>query len=377
MAVAEVRAQPPAIMFMYWGRRGLTQFSLEVGRAARLNSNFTTTLSISRNNEDFEAFEELGLPLLAVDTFQSNAGALAAAWRIPLLRRQVAARIRRDRIKQVIDLIPHVWSSLMIPAIHAAGAGYAPIIHDFVSHPGDHRTAWVKALIDRPMRQADVVLTLSASVSDRLLAAGNIPRHKLVTLFHPDLEFGAIKAVDRPKPGAPLRLLFFGRIMPYKGLPLFLDAVDLLRAEGLPVEVGVFGEGALGRSAERLAAMKAEVVNRWLSNAEIAALLPRYHAMVLAHTAASQSGVAATALGAGLPVVATPVGGLTEQIIDGQTGAIAGEVSAPALAAAAKRLLLDPVFYRSVHDQILQSRDRRSVGRFVEDCVNSVVHHAG
>ena len=120
--------------------------------------------------------------------------------------------------------------------------------------------------------------------------------------------------------------------------------------------------------------MRAEVVNRWLSNAEIAAVLPRYHAMVLAHTEASQSGIAATALGAGLPVIATPVGGLIEQIQDGQTGCLATRATAPALAEAAKRLLLDPVLYRAICNNIVQTRGERSMARFVEDCVSHCLY---
>ena len=124
-------------------------------------------------------------------------------------------------------------------------------------------------------------MTLSDAVASRLLAQGQVPRDKICTLFHPDLDFAGRHALGPPQPGEPLRLFFFGRIMPYKGLPLFLDMVDQLRENGIAVEVGVFGEGSLGRSAQRLSAMGAEVVNRWLTEAEIGALLPRFHAIVL------------------------------------------------------------------------------------------------
>jgi glycosyltransferase involved in cell wall biosynthesis len=90
-----------------------------------------------------------------------------------------------------------------------------------------------------------------------------------------------------------------------------------VRDRGIAVELGVFGEGDLGSSAERLSVMGAEVINRWLTEAEISVLLPRFHVMVLSHVEASQSGAAAAALGAGLPVIATPVGGIIEQITDG------------------------------------------------------------
>ena len=161
--------------------------------------------------------------------------------------------------------------------------------------------------------------------------------------------------------------------MAYKGLTLFLDAVDMLRGEGHDVQIGIFGEGALGTCAERLSTIGAEVINRWLSEAEIAAILPRFHAMVLSHTEASQSGIAATAFGAGLPVIATPVGGLVDQIAAEGAGGLATGVDAPALADAVRGLLLDRELYSEVCQRIAASRDRRSMARFVSESVSNAV----
>jgi glycosyltransferase involved in cell wall biosynthesis len=278
--------------------------------------------------------------------------------------------LRQDRTQVVIELMPHVWSPFVVPVIRATGARYATIVHDAQAHPGDYRSLAVMYLLDFPMREADLVLTLSQSVAERLIATGRVAKSKLITLALPDLHPGRAHIPEPPAPGAPLKLLFFGRIMPYKGLGLFLDAVDLLRAQNIPVEIGVFGEGSLGPAAQRLAALGAEVVNRWLSAAEIDAVLRRYHVAVLTHTEASQSGVAAMALGAGLPIVATPVGGLKEQISHGQTGLLAHRTDAAAVADALERLYRDPDLYHAICRAIADTREQRSVARFVEDCVS-------
>jgi len=357
------------VMFTYWGRRGaLSQIALEVGRTALVSERLAATISVSRQNDNFAAFEQLGGALFPIDTFRSNAGALLQSWRIPLLRRALYARVCRERIQAVIELMPHVWSSWVMPAARLAGATYCTVIHDADRHPGDP-TGLVKELLDRSIRSADVVLTLSAAVAARLSSFDRVASDRLFTLFHPDLTYRAPQAPAPPEPGEPLRLLFFGRIMPYKGLSLFLDAVDLLRQEGIAVQIGVFGEGSLGANAKRLGRMQAEVVNRWLSEAEIADLLVRYHAMVLSHTEASQSGVIATAFGAGLPVIATPVGGLIEQVRDGVTGVVARRTDAMALAEAVKRLLLDRNFYHVTCANISRLSEERSMARFVRDIV--------
>jgi glycosyltransferase involved in cell wall biosynthesis len=355
---------PARVMFTYWGRRGaLSQFTWEVGRAALADPTLTATISVSSANEMADRFRSFGDALFPVETFATDAGALAL-WRIPALRRQLRERIARDRVEAVIELLPHVWSPFVMTAIKGTGARYATIVHDADAHPGD-RTGKAKALLDGALRHADTVVTLGGAVAARLRAQTGVPPERLVTLFHPDLTYGSFRTMAAPLPGEPLRLLFLGRIMPYKGLPLFVAMLEQLEAEGVKIAPGVFGEGPLGDCEPRLRRLGAEIANRWLSEAEIAETLPQYHALVLSHVEASQSGVAAAAFGAGLPVVATPVGGLVEQVREGKTGVTAAAVEPVALAAAVKRLLLDPKLYEATTSALAQRREQRSMKRFV------------
>ena len=163
-----------------------------------------------------------------------------------------------------------------------------------------------------------------------------------------------------------MRLAFMGRIMPYKGLPLFVTMVERLRASGVAVVCGVFGEGDLGPDASRLAALDAEIVNHWLDADELAAILNRYDALVASHIEASQSGVVAAALGAGLPVIATPGGGLVEQIDHGVTGIVATAVNAEALASAACRLFFTPGLYETMRGAIHAQAEDRSMANFAK-----------
>ena len=75
--------QAPGVTFAYRGRRGaLTQFALEAGRAALAHKLISATISVSRQNERFDAFLPFGDAIFSIDTFESNAGALLGAWRI-------------------------------------------------------------------------------------------------------------------------------------------------------------------------------------------------------------------------------------------------------------------------------------------------------
>ena len=361
-------ADPARVMFAYLGRRGpMSRFTLEAMQAARFLPDVAATAFVSRQNENFAALAEFGAHCVGVDTFQRGSGALLAAWRIPALRRTLAAEIRRHKIDVVIELMPHIWSLALTSVIRGTGARYATIVHDVSAHPGD-ATALVNSVLGMAAVQADRVITLSTAVTAQLRARRRVAPDKIMTLFLPDLTFGPPPARPPRATDAPLRLLFLGRIVPYKGLGLFVDAVETLRRNGIPVEAGVFGEGDISVERGRLQALGAETANQWLSDDEIAAVLARHDVVVVSHIEASQSAVIATAFGAGLPVIATPVGALPEQVAHGVTGLIAEAASAEALAATITRLALDPGLYRALCEGVRARRDQGSMQRFVHEC---------
>jgi glycosyltransferase involved in cell wall biosynthesis len=210
---------------------------------------------------------------------------------------------------------------------------------------------------------------LSRTVADRLVSAHRVPVDRVLSLFHPDLHYtNAVlhRSRDRTR---PLRLLFFGRILKYKGLPFLLDAVELLRREGLRIELGVAGAGNLDTERARLSALGAEVINRWIDDDEVGPLLARYDALALSHIEASQSGVAATAFGNCMPVVGMPVGGLVEQIVDGRTGILAHRLTVRSFADAIRRLSEEPDLYDAISSNLKATAQERSMTCFLDEIV--------
>lgn len=366
----ELVGEPMRVHFAYWGRRGGgARMALELAQAAIRHPGLAATISVSSCNEMLPAFAALGDAVLPLETFDSNVGALTKAWRLPALRRQLIERLRADRTQAFVTLMPHVWSPLIAPAIRRAGISYVTIVHDGAAHPGD-ATGLVHGWLLRDAAQADLVVTLSESVRRHLTSAGRVAGKPVVTLFTPDMAPNAgghlAPPCPFPEPGQPFRIAFVGRIMPYKGLPLLVEAMRLLRQDGVPVALGVFGSGELGGMARELMRLDARVENRWLPEDGLAKILEEQHAVVLSHIEASQSGVAALATGHGIPLIATPIGGLVEQVQDGYNGILAEAVTAEALAAAIRKLASDRALYVRLCDSIRQSRGERSPGRFLD-----------
>jgi glycosyltransferase involved in cell wall biosynthesis len=365
-------ARPTAshIVFMYLGRRGLGRYTLELAQAVRSLPSMRPTFVVSEQNEIIENIAHSARDIVKLPTF-AHAASAAPAINFRRARDTLFGFLEHSRPCSVVNLMPHVWTPLLRPGIQRLGARFVTVIHDARGHPGDV-TGCATRWINSEAQHADAVVTLSDDVAEKLVAQKLVPHTRIRSLFHPDLTYGSVPSVRNRRPGAPLRLLFFGRIKKYKGLHLLAQAVELLRAEGLRVDLGVAGAGNIGGERRRLEALGAQIFNRWLSDAEIPSLLRRYDAVALPYTEASQSGVVATAYGNLVPVIATPVGGLREQVICGKTGLLTRAVTARALADAIRRLAEDPVLHRGLSAHLAATRETRSMQRFVQAIVEGI-----
>jgi glycosyltransferase involved in cell wall biosynthesis len=167
-------------------------------------------------------------------------------------------------------------------------------------------------------------------------------------------------AAGTARPSVPT-VLFFGRISPYKGLDVLYRAAPLIAAAVPGVRFVVAGRPVAGFAAPPpplLAGNEArvEVIERYMSNAELARLFEEASVVVCPYTDATQSGVVLTAYGFNRPVVATAVGGLPEYVTDGCTGLLVPPGDADALAAAVVRVLSDHVLRAALERGIAAAR---------------------
>lgn len=340
------------VLVWHWGRRGGGPlYTWEMARALAARPDVDVHLSLSRQAEIYPRFQELGLPEFPVDTYTGVVSAVVASSRLPWLRRRFERYLREHRIDTVLCTMGHVWNWAVVPAIRAAGARYCLTLHDARQHPGEENPvhAWT---IRRDIASADGIITLTHHVREQFLAGARFPAARCWTIPHGVFRFeGGERPCRTEEPSAvrPFRLLFFGRILAYKGLDLLLAAYPLLRQRfGAGITLCIAGAGDLAPYAQALAGLEGvDVENRWIGEEEVGHFLSRADLVILPYREASQSGVAAAAYGAGLPVVGTPVGGLAEQIVHETTGLIADAVSPEAVAGAITRLVEDQALYRA------------------------------
>jgi glycosyltransferase involved in cell wall biosynthesis len=183
----------------------------------------------------------------------------------------------------------------------------------------------------RLARRTDAIVNISDSESALAVEAG-IPRN-VSHLIHN----GIADAVWSPLPekGGPTRLLFVGRHDRQKGLDVLLDAMEVLRPLGFTLTViggpviGAVGPHHLPPDVTDLGWQCPEVVEAAMAEADIVVIPSRWEGFGL---------VAAEAMRAGRPVVASAVGALPELVVDGATGVLCPPNSPLALAGAIEKL---------------------------------------
>lgn len=359
------------LVFLYLGRGGaLGRFCLDLASAVA-QSPLNATFVISHDNPIYpELKTAFGEKVVSLETFK-RATSAAVITNFFAARRKLLTHLERERPVALVTLMPHIWTPLLAPLVRKLGIRYVTVMHDAFPHPGDP-TAFLTRWLRSEARAADLVVTLSRAVADQLLTLRVVSNETIHPLFHPDLSSRGARTNRTRDLAKPFRLLFFGRVMHYKGLPLLIDAIELLQKRGLPVELGVVGLGTLSNCRERLAAIGAEIINRWIADHEIAPIFARYDAVALSHIEASQSGVAATAFGNGMPVIGMPVGGIAEQVIDGKTGVLAHHASASSFADAIQRLASDPGLYSRISAHLNATAKNRSMECFLSEVVSEI-----
>jgi glycosyltransferase involved in cell wall biosynthesis len=219
-------------------------------------------------------------------------------------------------------------------------------------------TVCVEAMAVRP---ADVVLGASADLVDRAKALGAkesafvpVPAPALPAAAHPRAYMRAELGVGHGE----LLLLSVGRLAAQKSVPVLLDAVDELagtRGDGArPVRLVIAGDGPQREEiAARIAARRLPVTLLG-HRSDVADLLAAADVFVIASRWEARALVVQEALRAGVPVVATSVGGLPDLV--GDAALLVPWDDAPALAGAVRRVDADP----RVRERLAQAGPRRA-----------------
>ncbi|MFO0937203.1 MAG: glycosyltransferase [Gemmataceae bacterium] len=251
--------------------------------------------------------------------------------------RELVALIRRTNAEV---LFTHTYKPNLLGRLAARKAG---IPHVVVSRgwTGENWKVRTYEKLDRfNLRFADRVVAVSNGQAAKVRRAG-VPDSRLVVIRNGsrldafDRRDNAITLTDRFTDARVTQVvLAAGRLSPEKGFDVLVDAAKRVAVKHPQTGFLVFGEGVERDSLmERI--REAGLESRFILagfTAELDRLLPNADLVVLPSRTEGLPNVALEASAAGVPVVATAVGGTPEVVADGESGYLVPSDAAEAMA---------------------------------------------
>jgi glycosyltransferase involved in cell wall biosynthesis len=268
---------------------------------------------------------------------------------------RLAEMLERERP----DIIHFQWLPLPIVdrAFLARLRRVAPLIvtaHDSEPFNGN-ATAGLQQLgaIDI-LGRFDRVIIHTEQARDRLLAQG-IAAHKLCKIAHGFLDDEASAALPEAgdDPAAKVRFLLFGKLKPYKGADLLIEAVAQLDpAIRARTEVLIIGKPYMDvQPLEAAAAPLGGSVRldfRFVPEGEMRGLFTAADVLAFPYREIEMSGVLMAALKTARPILASRIGGFAELLQDDRHGVLVPPGDVDALAAGITRLVMEPATRRAM-----------------------------
>jgi glycosyltransferase involved in cell wall biosynthesis len=263
-------------------------------------------------------------------------------------------RLRLARhLKKTGALIAHSFdfytNLTMIPAARLAGV---PVVIGSQRQLGDLLTRAQYRTQLQMFKWCDLVVCNSQAAAARLVEDG-LSENKITVIGNglPPEAFAGARAAT-PRTGGILRVGMISRMnASYKNHRCFLRAAVRLAPRFPGVEFVLVGDGPLRTEFERLAAEWgiADRVRFLGDRRDIPAVLATLDVTVLPSDSESLSNVVLESMAAGVPVVASGVGGNVE-LLSGERGILVRRNDDEELAAAVERLLVDPALRAKLAD---------------------------
>ncbi|MBQ4633147.1 MAG: glycosyltransferase family 4 protein [Prevotella sp.] len=197
----------------------------------------------------------------------------------------------------------------------------------------------------------DIVVFSQNSYNDILKIEG-INREKVSVI-----PFGLFESYGSLNPTAPKEplpqryFLFYGYMVPYKGLSLIKEAVDILGENLQDYKIVLAGRGNDPVLQQVADDKRFVTIPRFISNTELAFLIRNAYAILCPYKTVSQSGIPQTAFVFNTPIIASDLNGFKE-IINEDNGIFFKCNDAKGLADAMLRLINDNSLRNKLSDNI-------------------------
>jgi glycosyltransferase involved in cell wall biosynthesis len=341
------------VALVYFGRRGGGPvYSLEVAKGLNKKADLDLFCFISNNIENHDFWQKRQLKVFDVFTYKNTFGFILSFFNLSKFLK-IYKKIKDFSPDVIYYPFFHPWDpiiNLFFPRIPKVFT-----VHDPVFHKGE-KSFFLEFLQNLAIKKAKRVIILSCSFKNVLERKGvssesiDVIPHGIFDYYQ---EFQSSKSqpfsqfLKEKEKEAPT-ILFFGRIKKYKGLENLLEAFPKIKNKIPQIRLKIVGDGDLEPYKKIIEHLKEEykgdieIKNEWIKDEDIDKNFNIKGLSCFPYIEASQSGVIPTSYAYKVPVVATKVGGLEEQVEDGKTGRLVPPNDPEQLAEACIEILRNP-----------------------------------
>lgn len=295
--------------------------------------------------------------------------------RVPELRRRIgpfdlrAVPRLRDRLAEFDPDLVHTHAAkagvlgrraaLALPRLpRLVHTFHGHVLHGYFPRPV---SALFAAIERRLARRTDALIAVSARVREELAVRHRVAPESAFTVIDNGVDLSRFEApyaevrrrarlrLEVDDPGVPL-VLVPARLVPIKGHELLFAALRRLPASARPLRVDLLGDGPLRADLQRAARSLPDGVDVRFHGFrdDLPEVLPAADCVALPSVNEGQPLALIEAMAAGVPVVATAVGGVPDLVESGRDGLLATPGDAASFAFALARVLTDLELRRSL-----------------------------
>lgn len=239
-----------------------------------------------------------------------------------------------------LPLLPFIFNKKIIATIHD------PVPHSGEKTVKKHTVNWIYSKV------VNEYLFYSIYALNQFLGLRPSLHKKTATLKL--LPYTYINNFKQADSTAGKYILYFGRISPYKGVDLLINAADCIFKLYPSLNICIAGKPHGDYTLDFTNKKNIQYINSYLSINELAKLIQHSLFIVCPYKEASQSGVLMTALAMNKPVLATSVGAFPEYIKPGVNGLLV-DANVTGIQQGIIRMLTDDYYLRLSHNIELES----------------------
>lgn len=330
------------ISVIYLGTKGAGPiYSFEMVREL-VRRNYNIQCIISSYIENYNRWAKLAvdnsnIELITVDTYRDKKEFFFSLFKFSLFHKLIKA-INSFHPSYIYVPMAFMWEFMIIPFV-SKKVIKIKTMHDVIAHSGKYQSLF-QLKINLSYRYYDKFVILS-ELFRRFLINKGISDSNIIHIPHANFDYysnSLFVSSSTPKQ----IIVFFGTISKYKGIDRLLSAFSKLHKDYPNYKLLIAGKGDMHPYKELLKDIENNVIlyNRWIDDEEVSEIIQQIDFLVLPYIDASQSGVIPLAYSFEKPVIATNVGGLSEQVTE-ETGILVEPNNEAQLIAAMAKLIDD------------------------------------